>query len=180
MSILASSSLHVDRAGVIRPDLIPLAAFLCAEEYDAYARSLILDHAAAGAPLADLTAPTPDGWVILEPADLDGASEALARGGPAPAVAVGPEPDLAPLPEPPSLAEMIGVEARRFRARRPAAPAVALIADWLDRLAQLVAFTGAETVAEFRDRFEALERDQIASEYDRGFDDGRRDAYCPR
>jgi len=178
MSILTSSLLHVDRAGVIRPDLIPLAAFLCAEEYDAYARSLILGHAAAGAPLADLTAPTPDGWVILKPADLDGALEALARGGPAPAGAVGPAED--PAPESPSLAEMIAVEARRFRARRPAAPAVALIADWLDRLAQLVAFTGAETVAGFRDRFETLERDRIASEYDRGFDDGRRDSYCPR
>jgi len=176
MKIITSSSIPVDRVGVIRPDLIPLAAFLCAEEYDAYARSLILDHAAAGAPLVDLTAPTPDGWVILEPADLDGASEALARGGPAPAV--GSETD--PAPEPPSLAEMIAVEARRFRTRRPTAPAVALIADWLDRLAQLVAFTGAETVAGFRDRFETLERDRIASEYDRGFDDGRRDSYCPR
>ena len=180
MSILTSSSLHFDRAGVIRPDLIPLAAFLCAEEYDAHARSLILDHAAAGAPLAVLTAPTPDGWVILEPADLDGAEEALARGGPAPAVAVGPVEDPAPPPEPPSLAEMIAVEARRFRARRPVTPAGQLSADWLDRLAQVVAFTGAETVAGFRDRYETLERDRIASEYDRGFDDGRRDSYCPR
>lgn len=178
MSILTSSPIPVDRAGVIRPDLIPLAAFLCAEEYDAYARSLILDHAAAGAPLAVLTVPTPDGWVILEPSDLDGASEALARGGPSPAVDIAPDP--APLPEPPSLAEMIAVEARRFRGRRPATPAGQLIADWLDRLAQVVHFTGAETVAAFRDRYETHERDLLASEYDRGFDDGRRDAYCPR
>ena len=77
-------SLHVDRAGMIRPDLIPLAAFLCSEEYDDYARSIILDHAASGAPLADLTVATPDGWVVLEPCDLAGAVEALARGGPAP------------------------------------------------------------------------------------------------
>ena len=86
------ASLHVDRAGVIRPDLIPLAAFLCAEEYDDYARSIILDHAGAGAPLADLTVPTPEGHVILEPCDLAGALEALARGGPAPAVEA-PGPD---------------------------------------------------------------------------------------
>jgi hypothetical protein len=73
-------TLNIDRAGVIRPDLIPLAAFLCAEEYDPDARSIILDHAAAGAPLAVLTASTPDGWVILEPSDLQDAEEALARG----------------------------------------------------------------------------------------------------
>ena len=47
--MIHTSALYADRAGVIRPDLIPLAAFLCAEEYDDYARSLILDHAAAGA-----------------------------------------------------------------------------------------------------------------------------------
>ncbi|MDE2100043.1 MAG: hypothetical protein KGL39_22505 [Patescibacteria group bacterium] len=80
--MINTSTLFIDRAGVIRPDLIPLAAFLCAEEYDPYARSLILDHAAAGAPLRDLTIPTPgtDGWRVLEPCDLAGAEEALARG----------------------------------------------------------------------------------------------------
>ena len=76
----------VDQSGLVRPDLIPLAAFLCAEEYGSYARSIILDHAAAGAPLADLTIPTPDGWVVLEPHDLAAAEEALRRGGPPPQV----------------------------------------------------------------------------------------------
>lgn len=76
----AFQALHFDRAGVIRPDLIPLAALLCSAEYDAYARRLILDQAAAGAPLADLTLPTPDGWLILDPADLEAAEAALIQG----------------------------------------------------------------------------------------------------
>ena len=46
--MINTSSLIVDRAGVIRPDLTPLAAFLCAEEYDDVSRGIILDHAAAG------------------------------------------------------------------------------------------------------------------------------------
>jgi hypothetical protein len=71
---------HVDPAGVIRADLIPLAAFLCGAEYDDHARSIILDHAAAGVPLGDLTHPTPDGWQILDRSDLDAAEAALARG----------------------------------------------------------------------------------------------------
>ena len=73
-------SRHIDRAGVLRPDLLPLAAFLCSAEYDDHARAIILDHAAAGAPLEILTHTTPDGRLILEPADLDAAEEALAKG----------------------------------------------------------------------------------------------------
>ena len=144
--MINTSSLFVNRAGVIRPDLIPLAAFLCAEEYDDYARSIILDHAAAGAPLADLTRPTPEGWVVLEPHDLAGAEEALRRGGPAPA------------------------------------PIAGFLADQLDRLAQLVAFTGAQSPRDFADRIEIHERDLLAREYDRGFTDGqsRTAGYCPR
>jgi hypothetical protein len=165
------ASLHVDRAGVIRPDLIPLAAFLCAEEYDDYARSIILDHAAAGAPMADLTIPTPEGHLILEPYDLAGAEEALRRGGPAPAPIAGGAP---------TLADQVAAEAARLR--RIGSPLAVFIADQLDRLAQLVAFTGARTSQDFADRLEAHECALLAAEYDRGFSDGRsRSAgYCPR
>jgi hypothetical protein len=179
--MINTSTLYVDRAGVIRPDLIPLAAFLCAEEYDDYARSLILDHAAAGAPLRDLTVPAPgsDGWRVLEPCDLAGAVEALARGGPAPAVAVEEIP--APIAGgAPSLADRVAAEADRFR--RSGSPLAGFLADQLDRLAQVVAFTGAQSPQDFADRLDVHERDLLASEYDRGFADGRsRTAgYCPR
>lgn len=171
--MIDESSLVFDRAGVIRPDLIPLAAFLCAEQYGDHARSIILDHAAAGAPLADLTVPAPgsDGWRVLEPHDLAGAEEALRRGGPAPApVAVGD----------PSLADLVAVEADRLR--RSASPIAGFLADQLERVAQLVAFTGAPSPQAFADRLEIHERDLLAREYDRGFSDGRsRTAgYCPR
>jgi hypothetical protein len=73
-------SLHIDRDRILRPDLIPLAAFLCSAEYTDDARTIILAHAAGGAPLAILTATTPDGAVILEPSDLEAAEAALARG----------------------------------------------------------------------------------------------------
>jgi hypothetical protein len=174
------SSLHVDRAGVIRPDLIPLAAFLCAEEYDDYARSIILDHVAAGAPMADLTIPTPEGHVILEPFDLAGAEEALRRGGPAPAVE---HPAEVPAPVAggaPTLADEVAAEAARLR--RIGSPLAVFIADQLERLAQLVAFTGARSPQDFADRLEAHECALLAAEYDRGFSDGRsRSAgYCPR
>jgi hypothetical protein len=43
--------IFVDQSGLVRPDLIPLAAFLCSEEYDDSARSIVLDCAAAGTPL---------------------------------------------------------------------------------------------------------------------------------
>jgi hypothetical protein len=165
------ASLHIDRAGVIRPDLIPLAAFLCTEEYDPYARSIILDHAGAGASLADLTIPTPEGHVILEPHDLAGAEEALRRGGPAPAPIAGGAP---------TLADQVAAEAARLR--RSASPLAVFIADQLERLAQLVAFTGARTSQDFADRLEAHECALLAAEYDRGFSDGssRSAGYCPR
>jgi hypothetical protein len=177
--MINTSSLFVDRAGVIRPDLIPLAAFLCAEEYDDYARSIILDHAAAGAPLQDLTIPFPgsDGWRVLEPCDLAGAEEALARGGPAPAV----EDRSAPIAGgAPSLADLVAVEADRLR--RSASPIAGFLADQLERVAQLVAFTGALSPQDFVDRLEIHERDLLAREYDRGFSDGqsRTAGYCPR
>ena len=181
--MINTSSLFVDRAGVIRPDLIPLAAFLCAEEYDDYARSLILDHAAAGAPLRDLTIPAPgsDGWRVLEPCDLAGAEEALRRGGPAPAV----EPvEEIPAPRSPAAPRRwpIGSRPRPTGFRRSGSPLAGFIADQLERLAQVVAFTGAQSPQDFADRLDVHERDLLASEYDRGFADGRsRTAgYCPR
>jgi hypothetical protein len=76
----AFKSSHIDRAGVIRPDLIELAAYLCSAEYTAEARLTILDHAASGVPLADLTVPTADGALILDPGDLEPAEAALAQG----------------------------------------------------------------------------------------------------
>lgn len=174
-------SLFIDRAGVIRPELIPLAAFLCAEEYDGYARSIILDHAAAGAPLADLTVPIPgaDGWRVLEPCDLAGAEEALTRGGPAPAVEEIPAP--APVAGgAPALADQVVAAAEQLR--RSASPVAGFLADQLERLAQLVAFTGAGSPRDFADRIAIHERDLLAREYDRGYSDGRsRTAgYCPR
>lgn len=39
-----------------------------------------MHHAAAGAPLSDLTTPTPDGWVVLDREDLFPAVAALAAG----------------------------------------------------------------------------------------------------
>jgi len=171
------SSLVVDRAGVIRPDLIPLAAFLCAQEYDAVSRGIILDHAAAGAPLADLAA-----HGILEPIDLAGAEEALGRGGPAPRVEPVEEiPASAPIAGgAPSLADRVAAEADRFR--RSGSPLAGFIADQLERVAQLVAFTGAQSPDEYLDREEQEHCDLLAREYDRGFEDGRsRTAgYCPR
>jgi hypothetical protein len=162
---MINTSLFVDRAGVIRPDLIPLAAFLCAEEYDDYARSIILDHAAAGAPLADLTVPTPEGWVVLEPHDLAGAVEALARGGPAPAVEDRPAP--APVAGgAPSLADQVAVEADRLR--RSASPIAGFLADQLERVAQLVRWTGATTPEEHEARIEVWEESAREHAYEMG------------
>jgi hypothetical protein len=111
------------------------------------------------------------GQFILEPYDLAGAEEALHRGGPAPAPVAGGAP---------SLADQVAAEAARLR--RIGSPLAVFIADQLERLAQLVAFTGARTSQDFADRLEAHECALLAAEYDRGFRDGRsRSAgYCPR
>jgi hypothetical protein len=227
-----NKSLFVDRSGLIRPDLIPLAAFLCAEEYGTYARSIILDHAAAGAPLADLTVPTPDGWVVLEPIDLAAAEEALRRGGPAPRVSpvdsgqcsvvsgkngrtarAGRRPSAtdngeaqpglngtAPPPVPSStdhyplttdhceaqpspngqpmkLAELVDHEALAYRAW--GTPTGDFLARQMDRLAQLVRWTGATSPEEHDDRMETWD-EQLREEwerrgYDAGYAAGRRE-----
>jgi hypothetical protein len=192
--------LFVDRSGLIRPDLIPLAAFLCAEEYGAYARSIILDHAAAGAPLADLTAPTPDGWVVLEPFDLAAAEEALRRGGPPPRVESGngrpgpvarkkrrrPAPaDNAPPPaepadgngRPTTLAELVDHEALAYRAWET--PEGDFLARQMERLAQLVRWTGATTPEDHEARMEVWDEQLRQQWEDRGhaagLEQGRRE-----
>lgn len=183
-------SLHVDQAGVIRPDLIPLAAFLCSEEYDDYARSIILDHVAAGATLADLTRPTPDGWVILEPVDLVGAVEALRRGGPAPRVEEDPVP--APVSggapaaadpvaavdgRPTTLAETVDHEALAYRAW--GTPEGDFLARQMERLSQLVRWSGAVTPEDHEARMEVWDDDLRRQWEDRGhaagLEQGRRE-----
>jgi hypothetical protein len=172
-------SLHLDRAGLIRPDLIPLAAFLCAEEYDDYARALILDHAAASAPLAGLTGPTPEGWVILEPCDLAGAEEALARGGPAPAVEEIPVP--APIAggapvtaEPAALVEVVDHEALAYRTWKT--PEGDFLAEQMERLAQLIRWTGATTPQEHTDRMEVWDDEIRDQAFEQGYHCAQDDA----
>jgi hypothetical protein len=193
-------SLHVDRSGLIRPDLIPLAAFLCAEEYGTYARSIILDHAAAGAPLADLTTPTPDGWVVLEPHDLALAEEALRRGGPAPRAEPGaghqgtvvrkrngrPAPadhrpsanghgEAQPGPadangRPTTLVELVDHEAMAYRAW--GTPEGDFLARQMDRLGQLIRWTGATTPEVHEDRMQVWDDDLRQQWEDRGYEAG--------
>jgi hypothetical protein len=172
--------LHIDRAGLIRPDLIPLAAFLCAEEYDDYARSIILDHAAAGAPLRDLTIPIPgsDGWRVLEPSDLAGAEEALARGGPAPAVEAVevPVPIAGGAPvtaKPTTLAELVDHEALAYRAWH--SPEGDFLAEQMERLAQLIRWTGASTPREHADRMEVWEDEIRDRAFERGYQSAQTD-----
>jgi hypothetical protein len=172
--------LFVDQSGLVRPDLIPLAAFLCAEEYGAYARSIILDHAAAGAPLEVLTRPTPEGWVVLEPCDLAGAVEALARGGPAPVSGGAPAPagPVAAIDgRPTTLAELVDHEALAYRAW--GMPEGEFLARQMERLAQLVRWTGATTPEDHEARMEVWDDDLRQQWEDRGYaaglEQGRRE-----
>ena len=199
--------LFVDQSGLVRPDLIPLAAFLCGEEYGAYARSIILDHAAAGAPLEDLTRPTPDGWVVLEPHDLAAAEEALRRGGPPPRVEPGnghPGPvarkkrrrpastddrppanghgEAQPSPNgangrPTTLAALVDHEALAYRAWKT--PEGDFLARQMERLAQLVRWTGATTPEDHEARMEVWDEQLRRQWEDRGhaagLEQGRRE-----
>jgi hypothetical protein len=172
-------SLFVDNSGLIRPDLIPLAAFLCAEEYDDYARSIILDHAAAGAPLADLTAPAPgsDGWRVLEPSDLAGAEAALRRGRPAPVAGGAPATADPATTRPTTLAETVDHEALAYRAWKT--PEGEFLARQMDRLAQLIRWTGAATPEDHEARMEVWDADLRQQWEDRGhaagLEQGRRE-----
>jgi hypothetical protein len=208
--------LFVDQSGLVRPDLIPLAAFLCGEEYGAYARSIILDCAAAGAPLRDLTVPTPDGWVVLEPFDLAAAEEALRRGGPPPRAESenghpGPavrknkgrpapadrrppanghgearpvpsstdhwplttdhyEAQPSPNGRPTTLVELVDHEALAYRAWKT--PEGEFLARQMERLAQLVRWSGAATPQEHEDRMEVWDEDIRKQWEDRGYQEG--------
>jgi hypothetical protein len=202
-----NKSLYVDRDGLIRPDLIPLAAFLCSEEYGAYARSIILDHAAAGAPLEVLTRPTPDGWVVLETHDLAAAEEALRRGGPPPRAESGnghqrpvackkkgrPAPaghrplatdhdEVHPSPDgansrPTTLAELVDHEALAYRAWET--PEGDFLARQMERLAQLIRWTGAATPEVHEARMEVWDEQLRQQWEDRGhaagLEQGRRE-----
>jgi hypothetical protein len=117
-------------------------------------------------------------WVIINRSSATAASPRLVRSAPA----VDPVEEI---PAPiaggaPTLADQVAAEAARLR--RSASPVAGFLADQLERLAQLVAFTGARTSQDFADRLEAHESALLAAEYDRGFRDGRsRSAgYCPR
>ena len=113
--------------------------------------AIILDHAAAGAPLADLTRPTPDGRLVLEPVDLAGAEEALGRGGPAAAPIAGGAPSPAEVVtieptangRPRTLAEVVDHEALAYRAW--GTPTGDFLAAQMERVAQLIRWTGATT-----------------------------------
>jgi hypothetical protein len=169
----AYPSLPVDRAGLIRPDLIPLAAFLCAEEYGDSARAIILGQAAAGAALEALTRPTPGGWVILEPIDLAGAREALARGGPPPVCGGAPAaagPVAAIDGRPTTLAETVDHEALAYRSW--GTPEGDFLARQMERLAQLVRWTGATTPEDHEDRMEVWDEDLRRQWEDRGYEAG--------
>ena len=72
--------------------------------------------------------------------------------------------------EPRSLAELIDDEARAYRDRGDSIGR--FIADHLDRLAQLVRWTGATTPDQHEERMEIYDDELRAKHYDRGYEDG--------
>jgi hypothetical protein len=92
---------------------------------------------------------------VLEPCDLAGAEEALRRGGPAP-IAGGA----------PSLADLVTAEADRL-CRSPS-PIAGFLADQLERVAQLVRWTGATTPEEHEARLEVWEESAREHAYEMG------------
>jgi hypothetical protein len=79
---------------------------------------------------------------------------------------------------PRTLAELVDHEALAYRAWGTLEGD--FLARQMERLAQLIRFTQAQTPGEFEDRLEACEFDLRAREYDRGFEDGTARSYCPR
>jgi hypothetical protein len=70
----------------------------------------------------------------------------------------------------PALAEQVEAEAARFRAQ--GSPLGAFLADELDRLGQLVRWTGATTPEEHRDRLATWESEIQQRHFDRGYAEG--------
>jgi hypothetical protein len=82
-----------------------------------------------------------------------------------------PFPSLVPANgQPVSLAEHVDSEARAFRNRGDEIGN--FIAEQLDRLTQLVLWTGAENPEAHRDRMEVWDSEIAARHYDRGYEDG--------
>jgi hypothetical protein len=79
---------------------------------------------------------------------------------------------------PQALAEVVDHEALAYRTR--GTPEGDFLARQMERLAQLIRLTEAETPGDFEDRLEVYECDLRAREYDRGFEDGTTRSYCPR
>jgi hypothetical protein len=71
---------------------------------------------------------------------------------------------------PTTLAEIIDDEARAFRAQ--GTPAASLIAETLERLSQLVAWTGASTPQEHIDRMAVWDDELRQQWFDRGYSEG--------
>lgn len=76
--------------------------------------------------------------------------------------------------QPVTLAEYVDDEARAFRAKGTAE--AAFIAANLERLAQLIRWTGATTPAEHDDRMEVWDADIAERHFDRGYAEGVRAA----
>jgi hypothetical protein len=79
---------------------------------------------------------------------------------------------------PRTLAELVDHEALAYRAW--GTPEGDFLSRQMERLAQLIRLTEAETPGDFEDRLEVYECDLRAREYDRGFEDGATRSYCPR
>ncbi|HLI57642.1 MAG TPA: hypothetical protein VKY26_11505 [Actinomycetota bacterium] len=176
------------------PGLQPLAELLAARGYADGVRREVLAHALAfdgldGDWAAELLMPAdlPDARACLATTrDTDGVKAmASARGMDAPADAslVGPDPeDLAwdfqyhvrleeASPAPRTLAEQVDHEAIAYRVQ--GTELGDFLAGQMDRLAQLIRLAEAETVAQFLDRFEAMESWAREAHYERGYQDGR-------
>ncbi len=79
---------------------------------------------------------------------------------------------------PRTLAELVDHEALAYRGWGTTEGD--FLARQMERLAQLIRLTEAETPGDFEDRLEVYECDLRAREYDRGFEDGTSRSYCPR